>query len=235
MMIESNNKSLTLSDQVFLRIKEDIVTGVMLQGQKMGEAELAKRYDISRGPLREALQRLEAINLVTRTPHAGMRVVILSHDKMREIYQMREAMEGFATRLATKAMTDAEIDNLYHLLDEHETAIKKTNGKVYFQEEGDPDFHYYIFSKCGNHQLIEFLENQLYQLLRMCRYRTSRLPFRPKNALIEHRTIVDAIKNRDEEFAEMLMRRHIQSSWQLVDSMLIDQRQSDIENKTMNG
>lgn len=235
MMIESNNKSLTLSDQVFLRIKEDIVTGVMLQGQKMGEAELAKRYDISRGPLREALQRLEAINLVTRTPHAGMRVVILSHDKMREIYQMREAMEGFATRLATKAMTDAEIENLYHLLDEHETAIKKTNGKVYFQEEGDPDFHYYIFSKCGNHQLIEFLENQLYQLLRMCRYRTSRLPFRPKNALIEHRTIVDAIKNRDEEFAEMLMRRHIQSSWQLVDSMLIDQRQSDIENKTMNG
>lgn len=234
-MIESNNKSLTLSDQVFLRIKEDIVTGVMLQGQKMGEAELAKRYDISRGPLREALQRLEAINLVTRTPHAGMRVVILSHDKMREIYQMREAMEGFATRLATKAMTDAEIENLYHLLDEHETAIKKTNGKVYFQEEGDPDFHYYIFSKCGNHQLIEFLENQLYQLLRMCRYRTSRLPFRPKNALIEHRTIVDAIKNRDEEFAEMLMRRHIQSSWQLVDSMLIDQRQSDIENKTMNG
>lgn len=234
-MIESNNKSLTLSDQVFFRIKEDIVTGVMLQGQKMGEAELAKRYDISRGPLREALQRLEAINLVTRTPHAGMRVVILSHDKMREIYQMREAMEGFATRLATKAMTDAEIENLYHLLDEHETAIKKTNGKVYFQEEGDPDFHYYIFSKCGNHQLIEFLENQLYQLLRMCRYRTSRLPFRPKNALIEHRTIVDAIKNRDEEFAEMLMRRHIQSSWQLVDSMLIDQRQSDIENKTMNG
>ncbi len=234
MAILMNNKLGTLSDQVFLRMKEDIVSGLIAQGQKMGEAELAKRYDISRGPLREALQRLEAINLVTRTPHAGMRVVILNHDKMREIYQMREAMESFATRLAAKAMTNSEIDNLYYLLNEHETAIKKTNGKVYFQEEGDPDFHYYIFSKCGNHQLIQFLENQLYQLLRMCRYRTSRLPFRPKNALIEHRAIVDAIKNRDQEFAEILMRRHIQSSWQLVDSMLNDEQQNDTKNKTMN-
>ncbi len=220
MVIETNNKPGTLSDQVFLRIKEDIVTGVTPQGQKMGETDLAKRYDISRGPLREALQRLEAINLVTRTPHAGMRVVVLDREKMREVYQMREAMEGFATRLATQVMSEDEVDNLYRLLDQHEASINDADGKVYFQEEGDPDFHYYIFSKCGNTQLIQYLENQLYQLLRMCRHRTSRLPLRPENALYEHRAIVDAIRDRDAEFAEILMRRHVHHSWRLVDAML---------------
>ena len=209
-----------MSDQVFWRMKEDIVTGVTPQGQKMRETELAKHYDISRGPLREALQRLEAISLVVRTPHAGVRVVVLDIDKMREVYQMREAMEGFATRLATQVMSDDEIDNLYRLLDQHEAAINSVDGKAYFQEEGDPDFHYYIFSKCGNTQLIQFLENQLYQLLRMCRHRTSQLPLRAEHALNEHRRIVDAINERDAEFAEMLMRRHVHHSWRLVESML---------------
>lgn len=221
----TDNRQGTLSDQVFWRIKEDIVTGVTPQGQKMGEAELAKHYDISRGPLREALQKLEAINLVVKAPHAGTHVVTLDAEKMREVYQMREAMEGFATRLATQVMSKNEINNLYRLLDQHETGINDTGGKVYFQEEGDPDFHYYIFSKCGNVQLVNYLENQLYQLLRMCRHRTSRLPYRAEKALSEHRSIVDAINNRDAEFAEMLMRRHIQSSWKLVESMLSEQNQ----------
>ncbi len=141
----TDNRQGTLSDQVFWRIKEDIVTGVTPQGQKMGEAELAKHYDISRGPLREALQKLEAINLVVKAPHAGTHVVTLDAEKMREVYQMREAMEGFATRLATQVMSKNEINNLYRLLDQHEAGINDTGGKVYFQEEGDPDFHYYIF------------------------------------------------------------------------------------------
>lgn len=215
-----NNKQNTLSERVFHRIKEDIIFGVIAQGQKIVEDDLAKSYKISRGPLREALHKLESINLVDRRPHSGSRVVTLDYKMMREVYQVREAMEGFATRLASLTMSQAEIDNLYRLLEKHEDSIKESNSTVYFQKEGDLDFHYYIFSKCQNQWLIDYLNNKLYQILRMCRHRTSQIPFRVESALQDHRNIVDAINNRDAEFAEILMRRHVQGAWQTIEQML---------------
>ena len=209
-------KQHTLSETVFQQIKEDIICGVIPQGQKIIETNLAKSYSISRGPLREALHKLEYINLIDKTPHSGSKVVTLNYKTMYEIYQVREAMEGFATRLASCVMSQLEIDNLYRLLEKHEKSIEKSAGTTYFQKEGDLDFHYYIFSKCQNQWLIDYLNNKLYQVLRMCRQRTSKLPFRAKPALSMHRLIVDAINNRDAEFAEILMRRHISDAWKAV-------------------
>ena len=210
----------TLSEHVFQQIKEDIITGVIPQGQKIGEAELAKSYDISRGPLREALHKLESINLVDRRPHSSSRVITLDFAMMQDVYQVREAMEGFATRLACVAMSQSDIDNLYRLLEKHESSIKQSEGKRYLQQEGSLDFHYYIFSKCQNQWLIDYLNNKLYQVLRMCRHRSSQMPFRVEPALHDHYAIVDAINNRDPELAEILMRRHISGAWKIVKILL---------------
>ena len=218
-----DHKQDTLSERVFQQIKEDIITGVVVQGQKIGEVDLAKSYDISRGPLREALQKLESIKLIERKPHSGAKVITLDYDTMREVYQMREAMEGFATRLAALVMSQAEIDALYRLLEKHEMSIQQADGQAYFQQEGDLDFHYYIFSKCQNQWLIDYLNSKLYQILRMCRHRTSQMPFRVESALHDHHAIVDALNHRDAEFAEMLMRRHIQGAWRVIGAMLKDQ------------
>jgi len=210
----------TLSEHVFQQIKEDIITGIIPQGQKIGEAGLAKSYDISRGPLREALHKLESINLVDRRPHSGSRVITLDFAMMQDVYQMREAMEGFATRLACVAMSQSDIDNLYRLLQKHESSIKRSEGKRYLQQEGSLDFHYYIFSKCRNQWLIDYLNNKLYQVLRMCRHRSSQMSFRVEPALHDHYAIVDAINNRDPELAEILMRRHISGAWKIVKTLL---------------
>jgi len=213
-------KQNTLSEQAFQKIKEDIINGKLCQGQKIGETELAKSYGISRGPLREALHRLEYMNLVKRTPHSGSRIITLNYKMMREIYVMREALEGMAARLAAVNMSQIEIDALYQLLEQHARSINETEGKEYFQTEGDLDFHYYIFSKCQNQWIIDYLENKLYQIIRMCRQRTSREPLRPEVALKEHVNIVDAINNQDGQLAEMLMRRHIQGAWQTMQKSL---------------
>ncbi|MBT3277089.1 GntR family transcriptional regulator [Candidatus Thioglobus sp.] len=210
----------TLSEHVFQQIKEDIITGVIPQGQKIGETDLAKSYDISRGPLREALHKLESIQLVDRRPHSGTRVITLDCAMMRDVYQMREAMEGFAVRLACVAMPQSDIDNLYRLLEKHEATIKQSDGKQYFQKEGDLDFHYYIFSKCQNQWLINYLNDKLYQVLRMCRHRTSQIPFRVEPALHDHYAIVNAINDRDPELAEILMRRHISGAWKILENLL---------------
>jgi len=213
----------TLSEQVFHTLKEAIIAGELSQGSKITEDELAKRYGISRGPLREAIRRLEGLRLVVRVPHAGTRVVTLTPAMMEEIYTVREALEGMSARLAATQMTETDIDELQALLGTHENSIEESQGKEYFQREGDLDFHFRIAKASNNQWLMQLLSSELYQLLRMCRHRSSQTPERPLRALKEHRNIVDAIANRDPELAEILMRRHISGAWKTVKTLLEDE------------
>ena len=110
----------TLSEQVFRRIQAAIVKGEIAPGSKISEPELARTYGISRGPLREAIHRLEGQRLLVRIPHVGARVVSLSHAELIELYEIRESLEGMACRLAAERMTQKEIDELRQVLDLHE-------------------------------------------------------------------------------------------------------------------
>lgn len=210
----------TLADLAAHRLAQSIVTGELAQGQKLNEAELAERFGMGRGPLREALRHLEGMRLVKRIPNAGARVVVLDRKTLSDLYAVREALEGMACRIAATQMSDAEIQQLRALLDGHEAQIKKQGGKVYAQSEGDLDFHYQIARGSRNQMLMDMLGSEQYQLLRMCRYRTSRNTLRTQPALQQHRQIVDALEQRDGELAEMLMRRHIQGAWRSMDEMI---------------
>jgi DNA-binding GntR family transcriptional regulator len=210
----------TLADMASHRLAHSIVTGELAQGQKLNEAELAERFGMGRGPLREALRHLEGIRLVKRIPNAGARVVILDRKTMADLYEVREALEGMACRIAATQMTELEITQLSALLDQHEQQIKQEHGKVYSQSEGDLDFHYQIVRGSRNAMLMEMLGSEQYQLLRMCRYRTSRNEQRTQPALLQHRQIVEALSRRDGELAELLMRRHIQGAWRSISEMI---------------
>ena len=214
------NQHKTLSEQVFNTLKEAIVSGELAQGSKITEDDLAKKYGISRGPLREAIRKLESLRLLVRVPHAGTRVVTLTLKMIEEIYIVREALEGMSARLAALQMSDAEISDLQQLLETHESTIDKSAGKEYFQREGDLDFHYRIAQASNNEWLMQLLGSELYQLLRMCRYRSSQTPERPLIALAEHKQIVTAIANHDAELAELLMRRHISGAWKIVKELM---------------
>jgi len=210
----------TLADVAARLLAHSIVTGELAQGQKLNEAELAERFGMGRGPLREALRQLEGMRLVKRVPNAGARVVVLDRKTLSDLYAVREALEGMACRLAAAQMTDDEIAQLSALLDRHEAQIKKQGGKVYAQSEGDLDFHYQIARGSRNQMLMDMLGGEQYQLLRMCRYRTSRNAQRTRPALQQHRQIVEALAQRDGELAELLMRRHIQGAWRSISEMI---------------
>ena len=210
----------TIAERTFELLKTDIISGSLAQGSKIIEEDLARKYGISRGPLREAIRRLEGIKLVQRIPRAGVRVVRLDQRMMADVYQIREALEGMSARLAAQQMSQEKIDDLWVLLDVHQQGIEEAEGKAYFQREGNLDFHYRIAVASGNQWLIHYLYRELYQLFRMCRHQSAQLPERPAAALDEHRQIVKAIAHRDGELAEMLMRRHIAGSWQAVQDLL---------------
>jgi len=221
--LDDNSEAPTLARRSFDSIKADIISGQLAQGTKIVESDLALKYGISRGPLREAIHRLEQLKLIVRVPHAGSRVVTLDVKMMQDIYTAREALEGMAARLAARLMPDVKIEALSALLDQHADNISETEGKAYFQREGDIDFHFRIALASQNSWIQENLHGELYQLIRMCRHQSGQFPSRAQAALDQHRQIADAIARRDEELAELLMRRHISGAWQIVKKILEDQ------------
>ncbi|GLO60995.1 GntR family transcriptional regulator [Vibrio sp. MACH09] len=212
----SSDKEGTKSNNLTEYLIEAIVEGNLSSGQKISEPELSKQLGVSRGPLREAIMRLEGLGLIERIPHVGARVITFSSDHLSELYAVRESLEGMAARLAARNITDSELDSLKQLLSTHSQHIDQVEGKSYFQQQGDFDFHYRIIKASRNKKLISLLCDELYHLLRMYRYQSPRSHSRPEQALEEHKFILQAIENRDEELAEILMRRHISGSRILI-------------------
>ncbi|KZN34290.1 GntR family transcriptional regulator [Pseudoalteromonas luteoviolacea S2607] len=203
-------QAVTSSDKTFFRLREEIVEGEIPAGAKLSEVELSTKYEVSRAVVREAINRLEACNIVERKANVGARVVTLTAEGLLELYQIREALEGMAARLAAQNMPEIEIEKLSNLLDDQFELVKQ--GQSYYQEAGDLDFHYRIIVGSQNQQLITMLSNGIYHLARMYRVQLGMTGPRVTTAYDEHKHIVKAIANRDGELAEILMRRHIQYS-----------------------
>lgn len=116
---DGRTTAVTVAERLFAELRDAIVRGDLAPGEKLVEPELARQFGVSRGPLREALQRLEARRLVERAPHVGARVAALSFERLIDLYHAREAVEGMACRLATERCSEAELDALEGLLDGH--------------------------------------------------------------------------------------------------------------------
>lgn len=222
-------KEHTKSESLTENLIESIVSGVIPSGSKISEPELAKQYRVSRGPLREAIMRLEGLGLIERTPNIGARVITLSAENLLELYTVRESLEGMAARLAARNISQEELLGLEVLLSKHASHIDEVEGASYFHQQGDFDFHYRIIQASRNSKLIALLCDELYHLLRMYRYQSPRAHSRPNEALAEHKFILQAIQNRDEELAEMLMRRHISGSRKLIEQNIEHTSESPIQ------
>ena len=210
----------TAADRVLQELLRAIVAGEIAPGTKISEPELAKRFDLSRAPLREALARLERCHLIERIPNAGARVVKLSTQGLLSLYQLRETLEGMACRLAAEHMADDEIAELRALLDQHLSTQRVREGESYYQEAGDLDFHYRVILGSKNEYLINILCDELYHLVRMYRVQLGMNGPRVSRAFDEHKAILNAIANRDGELADLLMRRHIAASRRNIEKQL---------------
>ncbi|MDD4864795.1 MAG: GntR family transcriptional regulator [Alishewanella agri] len=217
--------AVTAADRVLQELLRAIVAGEIAPGSKISEPELAKRFDLSRAPLREALARLERCHLLERTPNAGARVVKLSTDNLLSLYQLREELEGLACRLAASQMSDVEIREMQDLLDQHLSSQRVREGESYYQEAGDLDFHYRIILGSKNPYLINILTDELYHLMRMYRVQLGMNGPRVSRAFDEHKAIINAIANRDGELADLLMRRHIAASRRNIEHKLSELEQ----------
>lgn len=210
-----------LARALFQRLSEAIIRGEIPLGAKLSEPALSRQYGVSRGPLREALNRLEERRLVERTPRLGARVVSLSAETFRQIYGVREALEGMAARGAARAMGEADLSRLRAILASQEASLDDTGEHAPNALGGmDEDFHVAIARAAGNGLLLGLLCGDLYQQLRLYRSQLRKVAGRGRRAVTEHRRILDAIEDRDAGMAEWQMRRHIAASYAALAPLL---------------
>lgn len=202
----------SLVDIVTKRLEDAIFSGELAPGDRISEHALATTLGVSRGPLREAIRRLEGRKLVERRQNIGVRVTEMVPEDLDALLVVREALEGMACRLAATLMADDEIDALEALLHQHAGKVELRSGQAYVQESYDNDFHYRVINACGNPRLISSLVSDLYDLLRLYRMRSSKADGRAQKAWSEHMAIVQALRARDPDRAEAAMREHINNA-----------------------
>lgn len=204
-------------DQVVDRLESAIITGELASGARLSEQAIATSMGISRGPLREALRRLEGRGLIERIPHIGARVTALLSQNLEEVLVIRESLEALACRLAAESITDAELKGLEALLKRQSS---RTQGERSYHESPDQDFHLAIIMASRNQKLISILRDDIYYLMRLHRYRSGGRPGRSTSIPGEHQAIFDALNERSPDKAEAAMRRHLTSAHASIRSSL---------------
>ena len=194
-----------LAESIFERLLAQIYNGQLAAGTELKEAQLAEELGVSRGPVREAIRRLQGFQLVTREPYQRARVVDLTPDFIRQLFEVRMALEGMACYLAAQRMSDEDLRRMGEELEANRTrSISSASA-----EEKVSDFHERVVRGCGNEQIVQMLCGDLYHLLRIYRKRSGLLPERKGQPFQEHWQILRALQARDGQLAESLMRAHI--------------------------
>jgi DNA-binding GntR family transcriptional regulator len=197
-----------LKDSVYLKLRQEIVTAKLPPGYVLREAELAARFGVSKTPLREAFVRLEKDGFVQIAPYRSAVVAGYSRQDLREIYEVRELLEGLCAREASVHMATEDLAAL--------SRVVRDSAAAY--QAGDTDkltalldeFDVLLYAQSKNSRITAMLNNIRDHVTRIGRL-TVAIPGRLGTSVQEHQAIYDAIVQRDGERAETLMRQHILS------------------------
>jgi DNA-binding GntR family transcriptional regulator len=168
--------------------------------------EIARRLNVSRSPVREAVLQLVASGLASEQPRKGVVVATIELSDLVEIHEIREYTEALTARLAAERATATDIERLSQIVAVQATAVKNANAESYFRTNAD--FHEQLGIASGNRRLLnirQLLEGQM----KIGLLRVSQDIHQRSRGLAEHEAILQAIRSRDSALAERLMREHI--------------------------
>jgi DNA-binding GntR family transcriptional regulator len=197
-----------LKDSVYLQLRQEIVAAQLPPGYVLREAELSARFGVSKTPLREAFVRLEKDGFVQIAPYRSAVVAGYSRQDLREIYEVRELLEGSCAREAAVNIGTEDLAALSRVVRESTAAL----------EAGDTErlaalldeFDVVLYAQSKNSRITAMLNNIRDHVTRIGRL-TVAIPGRMQTSVREHQGIYEAIVQRDGTRAETLMRQHILS------------------------
>ena len=196
----------TLWQRVYDHLREEILSSRLPPGTELQEVGLSQELGVSRGPIREALGRLAAEGLVTVRPRRGAVVRALSANEFLEAYQVREALEVMAVRLAVPRLTDDDFADLEVLIDTMTACAERDDVQGAFA--ANAAFHERFFERASNRMLSD-MYRQLRGHIDRHRLRSLELRGNLQRSVTEHRAILRAARAGDVERAAHLVSEHI--------------------------
>lgn len=199
---------LPLRDVAFQKLRQAILRGELVPGQRLMEIQLAEQLGVSRTPVREAIRMLEQDGLAIMIPRRGAIVAKISGKNLKDVLEVRQALEELAVQLSCLRM---EEDDFTALRDANGEFAETIDGEdIVKMAEADEHFHDIIYQASDNMRLVQ-LEMQMRE--QMYRFRIEHLKEKTKrHALVEgHREIMDALRRRDSDAATKAIRSHIKA------------------------
>lgn len=199
-------RSISLADQVFDKLENDIIAGVYPRGEILTELKLVEQLNVSRTPIREALRRLAQERLIQDTGKGSL-VLGITLEDLEDIMDIRLRVEGLAAYYATVNLTDEGAQNLRRISELQDFYYEKHD--IDQLQKIDDEFHHAIYTLSSR----TVLQDTLLPLHRKTlRYRRNSIAVRSEKTMSEHKAICAAILARDAEQAEQLMCMHIRNA-----------------------
>ena len=202
------NEYLPLRDVVFNTLRQAILKGELEPGERLMEIALAQKLGVSRTPIREAIRKLELEGLVVMVPRKGAEVADITEKDLRDVLEVRTALEELSIELAMKNMND---DDCKQLTEANKLFAKDSEGDDLIKiAEADVAFHELIYMATGNKRLIQMINNLREQ---MYRYRLEYIKDKSTHARLvdEHNRIIDAMVKNDVAAAKAAIKLHVEN------------------------
>ena len=198
-----------VGEAVYSAMKQVLLTNKYAPGERIGIDKLCQELEVSRTPVFEALNRLKAEGMVEIIPRKGVYLVSFSAEKTQEVYVVREALEGLATKLAAEKLTPRYAKLLKAALDEQATCLQEDDIKGY--ATATIDFHNTVLKAADNETLSRIL-GAIYAQIEVLRLRTLYLPQRLRASYAEHQRIYQALIEGNPTSSEQEARKHIETT-----------------------
>jgi DNA-binding GntR family transcriptional regulator len=195
-----------LWEGAFDRLHSDIISGALAPGSKLIEADLADRFGVSRGPIREALRELVRLGLAVNRPRTGLSVSTLTESDLDEVFLIREALEVAAGRLAMFKARPEELVELRDLARSIDAAYKTDDSARAL--EIDLEFHRQVFVLAGSSRLLSIFDQLAGQTLVLLGTNEQSFGLHPKPRAGSHSKIVDALAQSSEAAFEAAAKQH---------------------------
>ncbi len=199
-------KHISLSQQAYECIKQKIVSLEMLPGSVIDEGNLQQELGFGRTPIREALKRLSLEKLVVILPRRGMLVSEIGIRDLQQLFEMRLPLEILATRLAAERGTEDQWQRMESILSQLHEIASDNQALIAI----DKACHEIIYETAGNEFLRDTLVTHYALSLRLWYYFLSRIGDM-RDALLDHKLILEALQAKDSDKAAQLMERHIRA------------------------
>ncbi|MBK5512039.1 GntR family transcriptional regulator [Pseudomonas sp. TH15] len=205
--VYTERQPITAEEEAYNFLLEAICKGRYRTGERLIAEDIAGEIGMSRMPVREAFRRLDAEGLVILRPNRGAIVRGLNIEEMREVFEMRSALEGLAIRVAVPKITERQFSHLERLLDEMDDY--REDGAEWVSRHRA--FHEYLCSLSERPRLLKQI-SALYSLIEAPMRLWLQHVEKPLSARQEHAVILDAIRAGDAAKAEVVVREHIEGT-----------------------